>query len=598
MEFAKFFETLFSGQGSNYSANMQFPQQMPRQTQNVRSMPPVRVEKKMNPFMECLRDRQLHPNDEYHFEVAGIKCMIKSTFRFNWDGCVFLPSEMEDTRYSLAELKRTYKVVNGLDFCTRNCIGFTTSTYNDYCLLRETMTQKSETNLPYRSFEFVRAQTESLAFQVAERLALQVAERQNMYDCYEDNSQDLLSSMMNNIFDLYEMSQSSQPSQPSQQRMPMYSEQRMPVPMDQRMPVYQDQRRSTPMENTMPQYFQRQSQPYSQQRSAPSVIPQRVPSVIPQRVPATKPVAETCPFEMLFGINMTTPTGGNKTTMPTAKPVTGTCPFEMLFSNAMNEIPKHNMPLRGQGNMPMPSARPPVTPERPPVTPQKPSQSNFSEENFLQSIMDALKSVGFDDIKVIDDLMTTETNGSTNNNHKKMMSEVLDELQNSKYFQRNSMDVDEYDDMPCLEDDSECDESDSSSSPSESDSSSNSETETETGTDSETDSENSDMSSSKKEELGLEGELLGLLSLEFMYPGAIGNLLSLKSGDKICICGQCNKDDKYDNTPTCDVNACSEQVANTFPAMEEIKNTFDQVLQELLKANGESAQCSEKKKVD
>lgn len=124
-----------------------------------------------NQFTKCLKDRLVHPNDCYQFEFDGIKCFLKSAHRFNWNGYVVLPSGHPDLQrvQEVAYLKNVYKVHNGLSYYNKNVIGFTGAGANDYCLLRETITKTNESQLKYKSFEFIKSQTKLLARQVAER---------------------------------------------------------------------------------------------------------------------------------------------------------------------------------------------------------------------------------------------------------------------------------------------------------------------------------------------------------------------------------------------------------------------------------------------
>lgn len=117
----------------------------------------------------AFQDRAAYLEDTYVFYVSGIKCCIKSCYMMNWNGYVYWPENHQDTRSSVATLRRLYNVHNGVSLNNGRLCGFSTCEDNDYCPMRECLSKKSESQKTYRTFAFVRKQTEDLARQVSAR---------------------------------------------------------------------------------------------------------------------------------------------------------------------------------------------------------------------------------------------------------------------------------------------------------------------------------------------------------------------------------------------------------------------------------------------
>lgn len=130
------------------------------------------IEPSSDPFTACVADRAAHPDDCYYTVIDGVQCVVESVHRFNWMGLVILPIGHPDEGCTEGQLNMRYRVHNGITFCQDGCIGFNTYGNRDYCLVRETQTGTRECHLPYRTFDFVRQQTESLAMQVAQRMRM------------------------------------------------------------------------------------------------------------------------------------------------------------------------------------------------------------------------------------------------------------------------------------------------------------------------------------------------------------------------------------------------------------------------------------------
>src|SRR5205823_3605922 len=113
-------------------------------------------------FSLCIADRVSHPKQDYVFEVDSIHFMVRSIHDFNWNGYVILPPDHSDCGKNIDRLRSLYQVHNGLSFCRDDMIGFSGCDYTDYCYTRD----GSRGDKPYRTFEFIKAETASLARQV------------------------------------------------------------------------------------------------------------------------------------------------------------------------------------------------------------------------------------------------------------------------------------------------------------------------------------------------------------------------------------------------------------------------------------------------
>jgi hypothetical protein len=120
-------------------------------------------------FKQCIMDRAKYPKNLYWFSVGPVKCYIKSICSFNWNGYVCLPSMHIDLGRDIDELNAIYSAPNGISYNESGCIGFSTVMHNNYCLLRELMTNIPEYRYPYYSFNMVCDATTHLANQVLER---------------------------------------------------------------------------------------------------------------------------------------------------------------------------------------------------------------------------------------------------------------------------------------------------------------------------------------------------------------------------------------------------------------------------------------------
>lgn len=123
----------------------------------------------LNSFQDSVNDRAVHTDERNSFVVDGIECVVTNIYRFNWNGYVKLPSDHPDFFMNQRQMNSIYSAYNGIEYCQDGIIGFTTATENDYCLMREIMTGKSESHLEYKSYNFVKCHTINLAKQVAER---------------------------------------------------------------------------------------------------------------------------------------------------------------------------------------------------------------------------------------------------------------------------------------------------------------------------------------------------------------------------------------------------------------------------------------------
>ncbi|XWV25018.1 hypothetical protein QJ856_gp0760 [Tupanvirus deep ocean] len=126
-----------------------------------------------SPFTLCVADRAAHPEDIYKFEVNGVKFFVRTAHNFNWNGYVVLPVGHPDFGVPAEQLRRIYRVHNGVSFSDAGCIGFSTCERGDYCCLREIITCLPESDRTFRDFDFVKSQTEELARQVARRMGRQ-----------------------------------------------------------------------------------------------------------------------------------------------------------------------------------------------------------------------------------------------------------------------------------------------------------------------------------------------------------------------------------------------------------------------------------------
>ena len=114
-------------------------------------------------FTRCIKDRVMHPNDCYSYESNGIEYAIESIHDFNWNGYVALPKNHPHCNKSLQQIRGLYNNFNGLSYFKSNIIGFSGCNVNDYCYIRDGKLSSKT----YRSFDFIKAETEKLVVQVA-----------------------------------------------------------------------------------------------------------------------------------------------------------------------------------------------------------------------------------------------------------------------------------------------------------------------------------------------------------------------------------------------------------------------------------------------
>lgn len=141
----------------------------PPKAQSEMVLYPSLSTKNVTLFQKVLADRQKYPEDIYHFEIYGIKCLIRTAHYFNWNGYVILPKDHIDANLTLDNLNQIYNVLNGISYYNYGCVGFSTISENSYCLLREIMSGIPEKSTEYHTFEFIKSETEYLAKQIAYR---------------------------------------------------------------------------------------------------------------------------------------------------------------------------------------------------------------------------------------------------------------------------------------------------------------------------------------------------------------------------------------------------------------------------------------------
>lgn len=130
-------------------------------------------------FMTTVRDRSTHLYNMYEFTVCDIKCCLRSIHKFNWNGYIYWPTNCRDRKCSTDELNRVYTNYAPITFNDGIRFGFSTVTDTEYCLLRELTTGRSEATNIYRSFDFVKKQTEQLACQVVNRMRTSIPVNQS-----------------------------------------------------------------------------------------------------------------------------------------------------------------------------------------------------------------------------------------------------------------------------------------------------------------------------------------------------------------------------------------------------------------------------------
>lgn len=234
------FSSLFNNGGQNYSINNHIAQ--------------------TNSFQDAVNDRSVHTSDEDFFNVDGIECVVKNIYQFNWCGYVKLPLNHVDLMMNQQQINNIYTVHGDITYCQDGVIGFTTISSNDYCLMREMTNNVSEKHLEYRSFNFVKLQTISLAKQVYERYTKYVEQKQHtnqrQYCVFMDaagknnsnNQQQSIIDLFNNI---YGQTQYSQNSQSTSQKYPdftmFFDQPKQEKPVQQLKPMQQSvEQESTP----------------------------------------------------------------------------------------------------------------------------------------------------------------------------------------------------------------------------------------------------------------------------------------------------------------------------------------------------------------
>src|SRR5437879_944967 len=99
-------------------------------------------------FFSALQDRLSHPKDCYEFQLSGscVRYYVRCIHSFNWNGYVYWPAKHCDASRPCSEINRLYDVCNGISYIDGKQMGFSTVTDNDYCLLREVVSRRSESN--------------------------------------------------------------------------------------------------------------------------------------------------------------------------------------------------------------------------------------------------------------------------------------------------------------------------------------------------------------------------------------------------------------------------------------------------------------------
>jgi hypothetical protein len=454
-------------------------------------------------FEQCVADRAKYTSGVHRFEFDGIQCIITTVHRFNWNGYVILPSGHPDCKCNTNQLNSIYTVFNGISFAQNGKIGFSTVGPNDYCLLRDVIGDSSESYKPYRSFNFVMGQTQSLAKQVANRL-------ENQY--FQDR---LIALLKNSVTPNSGERSPATPKPPSRDSngietnfqdifitlfgipaVPNSGERSPPTP---KSPSRDSDQVETNFQDIFTTLFGIPAVPNSGERSPPaSKLPSRDSNGIETNFQDI--------FTTLFGTPIAPNSGEGS---PSKSPLTRQ-EKESMFDGLKFSFPNTDQKTETLSNSNKLSVN----------DLDIDSLETIDETEYtpvMRELVNELQGLGYKKVKLVRYPLITRTsvdaspnNASPNNaspNNASTEIKITREERNNDY--------NDYTDLPDLESDFEEESSESSS---------------------------KDDTLEKNEDNEKNLNFYTLLALEHLLPGALDNLSKLKDGEKFCICGQCNKE--------------------------------------------------------